>query len=167
VRCGGNWKRDYGDSYTGTQGETPDTAKEPPTDYRASSRPYRATGKTGKAGKLSRADRQELLSLVHGQISEVSHELTAQMKRMQSLKNELAELRTNMARVIHGSDRRHHRGNLWRWSKFSRMTIGRPMAWRVPDRVSPVRVVIRRARRRCRKDSEADPSETTPEKTGA
>jgi hypothetical protein len=40
VRCGGNWKRDYGESYTGTQGETPDTAKEPPTDYRASSRPY-------------------------------------------------------------------------------------------------------------------------------
>jgi len=43
VRCGGNWKRDYGDSYTGTQGETPDTAKEPPTDYRASSRPYHPT----------------------------------------------------------------------------------------------------------------------------
>jgi hypothetical protein len=40
VRCGGNWKRDYGDFYTGTQGETPDTAKESPTDYRASSRPY-------------------------------------------------------------------------------------------------------------------------------
>jgi len=40
VRCGGNWKRDYGDSYTGTQGETPDTAKESPTDCRASSRPY-------------------------------------------------------------------------------------------------------------------------------
>ena len=30
--------------YTGTQGETPDTAKEPPTDYRASSRPYQASG---------------------------------------------------------------------------------------------------------------------------
>jgi hypothetical protein len=28
VRCGGNWKRDYGGFYTGTQGETPDTAKE-------------------------------------------------------------------------------------------------------------------------------------------
>ena len=40
MRCGGNWKRDYGDSYTGTKGETPDTAKELPTDYRASSRPY-------------------------------------------------------------------------------------------------------------------------------
>jgi len=40
VRGGGNWKRDYGDSYTGTQGETLDTAKERPTDYRASSRPY-------------------------------------------------------------------------------------------------------------------------------
>ena len=42
VRCGGSWKRDYGDSYTGTKGETPDTAKEPPTNYRASSRPYQA-----------------------------------------------------------------------------------------------------------------------------
>ena len=31
---------DYGDFYTGTQGETPDTAKELPTNYRASSRPY-------------------------------------------------------------------------------------------------------------------------------
>jgi hypothetical protein len=40
VRRGGNWKRDYGTSYTGTQGETPDTAKELPTDCRASSRPY-------------------------------------------------------------------------------------------------------------------------------
>jgi len=46
VRCGGNWKRDYGDSYTGTQGETPDTAKEPSTDYRASSRPYLAELRT-------------------------------------------------------------------------------------------------------------------------
>jgi Collagen triple helix repeat (20 copies) len=63
-----------------------------------------ATGKTGLAGKLSRADRQELLSLVHGHMSEVSHELAAQMKRMQSLKNELAELRANMARVIRSSD---------------------------------------------------------------
>jgi hypothetical protein len=44
VRCGGNWKRDYGDSYTGTQGETLDTAKERPTDYRTSSRPYQARG---------------------------------------------------------------------------------------------------------------------------
>jgi hypothetical protein len=40
VRCGGNWKRDYGDSYTGTKGETLDTAKESPTSYRTSSRPY-------------------------------------------------------------------------------------------------------------------------------
>ena len=40
MRCGGNWRRDYGASYPGTKGETPDTAKEPPTDYRASSRPY-------------------------------------------------------------------------------------------------------------------------------
>jgi hypothetical protein len=33
---------DYGGFYTGTQGETPDTAKELPTNYRASSRPYHA-----------------------------------------------------------------------------------------------------------------------------
>ena len=46
MRCGGTWKRDYGDSYTGTQGETPDTAKEPPTDYRASSRPYQPEAAT-------------------------------------------------------------------------------------------------------------------------
>jgi hypothetical protein len=32
------------DSYPGTQGETADTAKEPPTDCRASSRPLRASG---------------------------------------------------------------------------------------------------------------------------
>jgi len=43
VRCGGDWKRDYGNSYTGTQGETPDTAKESPTSYRASSRPYQVS----------------------------------------------------------------------------------------------------------------------------
>jgi hypothetical protein len=51
VRCGGNWKRDYGDSYTGTQGETPDTAKEPPTDYRASSRPYQQQTKLRKTAE--------------------------------------------------------------------------------------------------------------------
>jgi hypothetical protein len=62
-----------------------------------------ATGKTGPAGKLSRADRHELLSLVHGQINEVSHELGAQMKRMQSLKDELDELRANVARVVNRS----------------------------------------------------------------
>ena len=36
----GNWKRAYGIFYTGTQGETPDTAKERPTKYRAGYRPY-------------------------------------------------------------------------------------------------------------------------------
>ena len=43
MRCGGNWRRDHGDSYSGTQGETPDTAKELPTGCRASSRPYHET----------------------------------------------------------------------------------------------------------------------------
>ena len=42
VRCGGDWRRDYGGFYTGTKGETPATAKQLPTDYRASSRPYHA-----------------------------------------------------------------------------------------------------------------------------
>jgi hypothetical protein len=45
---GGHWKRDYGDSYTGTKGETLDTAKELLTDYRASSdptNPYRYSAK--------------------------------------------------------------------------------------------------------------------------
>ena len=63
-----------------------------------------ATGKTGPAGKLSLADRNELLSLVHGQINEVAHELGAQMKRMQSLKDELDELRANVTRVVDSSN---------------------------------------------------------------
>jgi hypothetical protein len=32
VRCGGDWKRDYGGFYTGTKGETPDSAKGLSTD---------------------------------------------------------------------------------------------------------------------------------------
>lgn len=63
-----------------------------------------AAGKTGPTGKLSLADRRELLSLVHGQINEVAHELGAQMKRMQSLKDELDELRANVARVVDSSN---------------------------------------------------------------
>ncbi len=39
---GRGWKRDYGAPYTGTQGETPDTAKGTPTDYRASPLPDKA-----------------------------------------------------------------------------------------------------------------------------
>ncbi|HZM92602.1 MAG TPA: hypothetical protein VFB92_04245, partial [Vicinamibacterales bacterium] len=53
VRCGGNWRRDYGGFYTGTKGETLATAKERPTDYRASSRPYRSwSEKKGRANAL-------------------------------------------------------------------------------------------------------------------
>ena len=59
-----------------------------------------ATGKTGPAGKLSPSDRSEVLNLVHGQITEVSRELQAQMKRLASLKGELDELRTNVANLI-------------------------------------------------------------------
>jgi hypothetical protein len=36
----GDWKRDYGRLYPGTEGETPDTDKRLPSDHRASSRPY-------------------------------------------------------------------------------------------------------------------------------
>jgi len=56
VRCGGNWKRDYGDSYTGTQGETLDTAKEWPTSYRASSRPYQRLRRRGQRGDFVQVD---------------------------------------------------------------------------------------------------------------
>ena len=59
-----------------------------------------ATRKTGSAGKLSPSDRREVLNLVHGQITEVSRELQAQMKRLASLKGELDELRTNVANLI-------------------------------------------------------------------
>jgi hypothetical protein len=37
-------------------------------------------------------------------MNEVSHELGAQMKRMQSLKDELDELRANVARVVDRSN---------------------------------------------------------------
>ena len=62
-----------------------------------------AAGKTGPAGKLSPIDRREVLNLVHGQITEVSRELLAQMKRLQSLKGELDELRANVADLIDSS----------------------------------------------------------------
>jgi len=32
VRCGGSWKRSYGTTYTGTNGETPDTDKVGPSE---------------------------------------------------------------------------------------------------------------------------------------
>ena len=46
VRCGGNWRRNYGGFYTGTQGETLATAKELPTNHRAGSRPYQVGSAT-------------------------------------------------------------------------------------------------------------------------
>ena len=55
MRYGGNWKRGYGTSYTGTQGETLDTAKELPTDCCASSRPYHHFGRR-LAPRLQRGD---------------------------------------------------------------------------------------------------------------
>jgi hypothetical protein len=62
VRGGGNWKRDYGTFYTGTQGETPDTAKELPTDYRASSRPYRDLSE-----RIEKGHHPALRVVLHGQ----------------------------------------------------------------------------------------------------
>ena len=62
-----------------------------------------ATGKTGAAGKLSPADRGEVLNLVHGQLQEVSRELLAQMRHLQSLKGELDELRANVGSLIDSS----------------------------------------------------------------
>ncbi len=62
-----------------------------------------AAGKTGPAGKLSPADRGEVLNLVHGQLQEVSRELLAQMRHLQSLKGELDELRANVGSLIDSS----------------------------------------------------------------
>jgi hypothetical protein len=54
-------------------------------------------------GKLSPADRLEVLSVVQGQIGEVSREFMAQMKHMELLKSELDELRANVARLADSS----------------------------------------------------------------
>ena len=59
-----------------------------------------AIGKTRHAGRFSPADRIEILSIVQGQIGEVSLELTAQMKRLKSLKGELDELRANVKLLL-------------------------------------------------------------------
>src|SRR4029450_11396165 len=63
VRCGGDWRRNYGGFYTGTTGEPPATAKELPTDYRASSRPYRdlISGDRNPGNKLAL-----MIRLYHG-----------------------------------------------------------------------------------------------------
>jgi hypothetical protein len=63
-----------------------------------------AIGKTGPVGKIPAADRVELLSTIQGQIDEVSRELTAQMKRTQSLRDDLEALRANVAGLAHGSE---------------------------------------------------------------
>jgi hypothetical protein len=59
-----------------------------------------ATGKPGQAGAFSAADRREILGVVQGQMSEVSRELSAQMKRLKSLQAELDELRANVERLM-------------------------------------------------------------------
>ena len=63
MRGGGSWKRDYGSSYTGTKGKTPDTAKEPPTDYRASSRPYQVAFRRSMSGGLVAENRRDTRGL--------------------------------------------------------------------------------------------------------
>lgn len=63
-----------------------------------------ATGNTGNTGTLMPADRLEILSAVQGQIGEVSRELTAQTKRLQSLAGELDELRANVKTLMDGSN---------------------------------------------------------------
>jgi hypothetical protein len=55
-------------------------------------------GKTGKGG-FSSTDRQEILNFVQGQINEVQKELSAHIKRMDSLRGELDDLRANVARL--------------------------------------------------------------------
>ena len=57
-------------------------------------------GKTGPAGIPTVADRGELLSLVQGQIQEVSRELSVQVKRMERLQSELDELRENVGQLM-------------------------------------------------------------------
>ncbi len=63
-----------------------------------------ATGKTGQTGTFLPADRFEILSVVQGQIGEVSRELTAQMKRLKSLTGELDELRANVKTLMDSSN---------------------------------------------------------------
>src|ERR1700704_3080191 len=58
-------------------------------------------GKIGPGG-LSPSDRQEILSFVQGQITEVQKELAAQIKRMESLSGVLDELRANVASLANG-----------------------------------------------------------------
>ena len=59
-----------------------------------------ANGKTGPAGELLATDRREAMNLVDGQLAEMSRELMAQTKHLQSLKDKLEELRTNVAGLI-------------------------------------------------------------------
>jgi hypothetical protein len=57
-------------------------------------------GNTGAGGTLTPVDRFELLGVVHGQIQEVSRELTAQVRRIERLQGELDELRENVGRLL-------------------------------------------------------------------
>ena len=59
-----------------------------------------AIGKTGPKGSLSPADRQEILSFVQSRIQEVSREFMAQIRRMESLKSEIDELRGYVASLM-------------------------------------------------------------------
>jgi uncharacterized coiled-coil DUF342 family protein len=60
-------------------------------------------GKTEPVSQRLPADRQEILSFVQGQVDEVHRELTAQLKRLDSLRDELDELRANVAYLADSS----------------------------------------------------------------
>jgi hypothetical protein len=60
-------------------------------------------GQTGPNDTLPAAGRKEMMAHVQGQIEEVHRELTHQMKRMDSLRSEIDELRINVARLRDGS----------------------------------------------------------------
>ena len=58
-------------------------------------------GRIEPKGAVSSAGRQKTLRLVQGQLEELHRELTALIKRMGLLRNEVEELRTNFAGLVH------------------------------------------------------------------
>ena len=78
----------------GEQGQIGHTGKTGGSGRRGARGPV---GKTGPLGTFSPVDRAEILSHVQGQIDEVHHALTAQIKRLNGLRRDLDELRANVA----------------------------------------------------------------------
>jgi hypothetical protein len=83
----------------GRQGVMGATGKSGAGGPRGAMGPRGELGKTGPVGTLAPADRLEILSLVQGQIQEVSRELRVQVKRMERLQGDLDELRENVGRL--------------------------------------------------------------------